>query len=87
MAGKKKNKDKRKKKGAAEDFSLFDYLLEKHGPVMRTAAVADLLHMHPNHVRNMAKDGELPAIRVGSRWIFPTAKIAALVNGADAYDC
>ena len=62
-------------------YSCFDELHEQHGPVMSTAAVAKLMHSHPSHIRAMAQSGDLPAVRVGSRWKFPTAKIAALVDG------
>lgn len=66
--------------------SVYADLYKKYGHTMRTGTVAELFHSHPSHIRAMAQDGMLPAIRVGSRWVFPTAKIAAMVEGQGAYD-
>ena len=89
MGGKKnKKKNKNKQKGAAEAFSLFDYLLEKYGPVMRTADAAKVIGCHPTHVRAMCQVGDLPAVKVGKRWLIPTHRLAMLLDGKDdAYDC
>ena len=67
-------------------YSDHGYLLEKYGPLMRTADVADVLKCHQSHVRAMCQDGELPAIQIGKRWFVPTAKMAALWE-ADADGC
>ena len=69
-------------KPVAATYSCFDDLYAKYGPLMRTDAVADLLHCHKSHVRAMCQAGELPAVRVGSRWFMPTAKMAAICDGA-----
>ena len=66
--------------------SVYADLYAKHGHTMRTKPVADLLHSHPSHVRAMAQDGLIPAIRVGSRWVFPTKKIAEMLEGDGAYE-
>ena len=83
MASGKKKKSKGKKKDAPAEFSLFDYLFSKYGPVMRTADVAEVLHCHPSHVRALCKKGELPAVRIGDRWVIPVHKMVDLLDGED----
>ena len=62
---------------------MLDYLLDRYGPVMRTADVADVLHCHKSHVRAMCASGDLPAVRIGERWVIPTEKLTALIEGGD----
>jgi molybdopterin-binding protein len=44
--------------------------------------VADLLHMHVKRVQLLARQGKLPTLRHGRRWLFP--KAAILSAPADA---
>jgi molybdopterin-binding protein len=45
--------------------------------------VADLLHMHVKRVQLLAREGKLPTVRHGRRWLFPRAAIlAAPTSGA-----
>ena len=38
---------------------------------------AELLGYHPEHVRRLARQGELPAVKVGNRvWCFSRAELA-----------
>jgi molybdopterin-binding protein len=37
--------------------------------------VADLLHMHVKRVQLLAREGKLPTVRHGRRWLFPRAAI------------
>jgi molybdopterin-binding protein len=39
--------------------------------------VADLLHMHIKRVQLLAREGKLPTVRHGRRWLFPRAAILA----------
>jgi molybdopterin-binding protein len=39
--------------------------------------VADLLHMHVKRVQLLARQGKLPTLRHGRRWLFPRAAILA----------
>ena len=39
--------------------------------------VADLLHMHVKRVQLLAREGKLPTVRHGRRWLFPRAAILA----------
>ena len=64
------------------DFSTFEYLLGKYGPVMTTAQVAKLLQHHETHVRDLCSRGELPAFKIGKRWHIRTIEIAAIIEGA-----
>jgi molybdopterin-binding protein len=41
---------------------------------------ATLLHVHPKRVRNLARSGKLPAVRVGRRWLFHRDRIEALLG-------
>lgn len=38
--------------------------------------VADLLHLHVKRVQLLARQGKLPTVRVGRRWLFPRDQIA-----------
>ena len=44
--------------------------------------VASLLHLNPKRVQSLARDGKLPATRVGRRWLFPRPRIEALLGQA-----
>jgi molybdopterin-binding protein len=39
--------------------------------------VADLLHMHVKRVQLLAREGRLPTLRHGRRWLFPRDRILA----------
>ena len=41
---------------------------------------AVLLHVHPKRVRNLARAGKLPAVRVGRRWLFHRDRIEAMLG-------
>jgi len=36
---------------------------------------ADLLHMHVKRVQQMARDGKLPAVRYGRKWLFRRSEL------------
>jgi molybdopterin-binding protein len=38
--------------------------------------VAELLHLHVKRVQLLAREGKLPTVRVGRRWLFPKDQIA-----------
>ena len=40
------------------------------GEVMDVPEVAEWLHYHPKTVQRMAKDGQIPAKKVGGEWRF-----------------
>lgn len=61
---------------------IFDDLSARYGMTLSPADVAEVLGCHQTHVRAMCADGELPAVRIGSRWFIPTAKMAELLDGA-----
>ena len=37
-------------------------------PIMIIDEVAEYLHLHPLTVRRLARDGEIPAVKVGRQW-------------------
>lgn len=41
---------------------------------------AEMLQMHPNTVRILARDGELPASKVGKRWVFIEEDLANAIR-------
>ena len=45
---------------------------------------ATLLHMQPKRVRSLAREGKLPAHRVGRRWLFQAHELERLVGGSPA---
>lgn len=63
-------------------MSTLDTLLEKYGPTMTPDHAGDVLHRHPSHIRALCKSGELPGVKVGDRWLIPTAKLAEIIDGA-----
>ncbi len=60
--------------------SLKEELIEQYGRVMKPDCVANELHCHPAHVRALCATGEIPAKKIGDRWIIPTAKFADLLE-------
>ncbi len=46
--------------------------------------VAQLLHLHVKRVQVLARDGKLPAVRVGRKWLFPRAKLLTMLQGPRA---
>ncbi len=43
--------------------------------------VAIMLGRNERSVTRMALNGELPALRLGGRWLFPKRKLEAFLNG------
>jgi molybdate transport system regulatory protein len=41
---------------------------------------ADLLHMNTKRVQGLAREGKLPAVRVGRRWLFRRDQIESLLG-------
>jgi excisionase family DNA binding protein len=46
---------------------------------------ADFLKLHPNTLQKKAKSGEVPARKVGRRWVFIREHLADYVSGRYAY--
>jgi len=44
-------------------------------PLLDCIEAARLLHLHPKTVERMARQGRLPAFKVGKRWLFRTTLI------------
>ena len=44
--------------------------------------VAQLLHVHVKRVQTLARDGRLPAVRLGRKWLFPKSSLLALLRTA-----
>ena len=61
---------------------MYKDLRELYGETLSATDVAHVIHCHPVHVREMCRNGELPAIKIGSRWRVPTAKLAAMLEGS-----
>lgn len=43
-------------------------MLNKPDPIMTIDEVAEYLDLHPLTVRRLARDGEIPAFKVGRQW-------------------
>lgn len=50
--------------------------------VLTAEETARLLHLHVKRVRGLAREGKLPASRVGRKWLFRWEDIEALIGGA-----
>ena len=58
--------------------------MQSPAPVLVSAdTVALVLDVTPATVRQMARSGDLPAIRVGIQWRFPVDSLARAVAGGD----
>ena len=42
--------------------------MDKPDPIMTVDEVAEYLGLHPLTVRRLARDGDIPAIKVGRQW-------------------
>jgi molybdate transport system regulatory protein len=42
---------------------------------------AELLHLNPKRVQSLARAGQLPAVRVGRKWLFERERIESLLGG------
>lgn len=42
--------------------------MNKPDPIMTVDEVAEYLNLHPLTVRRLARDGEIPAVKVGRQW-------------------
>lgn len=51
---------------------------------LSTEQAARLLHMHPKQLQRLARDGRVPAARVGRRWLFSRARIERLLASRGA---
>lgn len=63
------------------NIEWFEELKARYGLTMRASEVAEICGCSASHVREMTRDGRLHGIRFGSRWVFPTTEIAALLEG------
>lgn len=45
---------------------------------------ATLLHLNVKRVQGLARDGKLPAVRVGRKWLFPREQIERLLGAPGA---
>lgn len=60
--------------------TIEEMLTQKYGIVMTPSDAAKELHSHPTHVRELCREGKLPAVQIGNRWRIPTAKFAAMLD-------
>lgn len=52
--------------------------------LLTAAQAADLLHLHVKRVQALARDGKLPAVRYGRKWLFPRARLLGAAGAAGA---
>jgi len=62
-------------------MKIFEIWFEKYGAFMTPNEAAKELRMHPNHVRDLINIGEIPAVKISSRWRIPTEKLAEMFKG------
>ena len=53
----------------------------EYGNTMKVSDAAKELHSHPSHVRELCREGKIPAVQIGKRWRIPTAQFAAFLEG------
>jgi molybdopterin-binding protein len=49
-------------------------------PFLTADEVGRLLHLHVKRVQALARDGRLPAVRVGRKWLFPQRDLVSLLG-------
>lgn len=52
--------------------------------LLTAAQAGDLLHLHVKRVQALAREGKLPAVRYGRKWLFPRARLLAAGSDASA---
>jgi len=52
------------------------------GRFLTADEVGRLLHLHVKRVQALARDGSLPAVRVGRKWLFPQENLLAMLQTA-----
>lgn len=67
-------------------MTIYEELRNEYGLIMTVDNVACVLHQHPVHVRNLCRNGNLPAVKIESRWFISTSKFAAMIDGGDSHD-
>ena len=50
---------------------------------MTLEQTADYLHLHPVTVRNKARQGEIPAVKLGRQWRFVREQLEAWLRGTE----
>jgi molybdate transport system regulatory protein len=58
-----------------------------HGPMddlITAAQAAELLHLHVKRVQALARDGKLPAVRYGRKWLFRRERLMSAAGEATA---
>jgi excisionase family DNA binding protein len=51
-------------------------------PVWSCLEAANFLHLHPATIKRMAREGKLPAFRIGNRWRFRPSELDAWARSA-----
>jgi molybdopterin-binding protein len=50
------------------------------GGFLTAGEVAQLLHLNVKRVQTLARDGQLPAVRIGRKWLFPQKNLLAMLR-------
>ncbi len=58
-------------------------ILSSLPPLITPEQASEFLGFHQNHVRALCRSGELPAVRIGSRWRIITARLVEMLEGDD----
>jgi excisionase family DNA binding protein len=53
---------------------------QPHNQVLTVEQAAELLHLHPVSVQRKARRGEIPAAKLGKRWIFLEIDLMACIR-------
>ena len=47
---------------------------------LSASEAASLLHLNVKRVQSLAREGKLPAVRVGKKWLFPRAQLEGMLR-------
>lgn len=66
------------------ETSALDALRASGRATISPAEAARILHLDPRTVRRACQEGSLPAIKIGSRTLIPTARLLSMLTGEAA---
>lgn len=70
-----------------KDRTIENSPLEMYPDLLQVPDVSHLLGISPRTVYRLAESGELPRVKIGRRWYFPRARLAALLDACDMSVC
>lgn len=65
--------------GLGDGVKPYDAPYAYRAPILNTEQAAQLLYLHPDTVRKLARQGVLPSCKIGKTWLFVESLLVELV--------